>query len=229
MRVDQINKENKTNKPNSSTKPIIHNIILTDASGSMAGSKYDSAIKSIREELDILSKDTNSDFLYTLVEFDSSRFTRHMFVDKELKSFRPILASGGTPLYNSMGKLFEELEPMIKEGERVLVKIFTDGDDTERGSGKYGSSKIATYIDKLINVNKWTITFNCTEQDKFRLINIGIPESNILAHNNTAEDIERVAKYRTASTMLYSKSVSIGVSVDTLTNNFYTKSIDNEF
>jgi hypothetical protein len=127
-----------------------------------------------------------------------------------------------------MGKFFKKVEAQVKSGERVLVKIFTDGEDTSNGKGEWNATNIVPYINKLINVDYWTITFNCTEKDKFRITKIGIPESNILTHNNTAEDIEKVAIMRRVSTLSYSKSVSEGISADVLVNSFYSKSIDND-
>lgn len=227
MRVDN-NIQKKTEKTNNKDKSIIHNIIIADASGSMTGSKYDSSIKSIREELDLLSKDKNCTFLHTLVEFDSSRYKEHFFTSKEIGEFIAIGANGGTPLYNTIGIILTKLEKIVKPDERVLIKVFTDGQDTENGRGSWNSSSIAMYIKKLIDVNNWTITFNCTIQDKHYITRIGIPESNILTHNNTAEDIERVSQMRSINTVMYSSSVASGASAESLVSNFYSKSIDNE-
>jgi hypothetical protein len=227
MRVDN-DIQKKTEKTNNKDKPTIHNVIIANANSSMKGGKYNSSIKSIKAELNILAKDTNSIFKHTLVEFDDSRYIKHFFAEENAVDFSPIGASGFTPLYNTMGKVFKELEAIVKPNERVLIKVFTDGADNEYGKGTYNANTIGVYINKLINKNNWTITFNCTNHDKANILQIGIPESNILTHDDTAEDIERVSQMRAGSTIFYSKSVNRGVSAENLVSNFYSKSIDNE-
>lgn len=208
------------------SKSTVHNVIISDASGSMQGGKYNASVQSIQTELNILAKDENVNFTQTLVEFDSQRNSKHFWMTpaKEAVSFSPIGAYGGTPLYNTIGKTLTDLENSIKKEDRVLVKIFTDGQDTENGSGQWNKNNLGVYLNKLINVNNWTLTFNCTAADKASVLKIGIPESNILTHNNTAEDIERVSNERLGATIMYSKSVSRGVSADVLKSNFYSKS-----
>jgi hypothetical protein len=228
MRVDggKPSPQKKTESP-VGEKTTVHNIIISDASGSMSGGKYKASVQSISTELKLLSQDDNVNYTQTLVEFDSSRRKKHFWLTegKEATSFKGIGASGGTPLYITIGEVLTELESKIKPNDRVLVKVFTDGDDTEYGRGTWDAAKLGVYLNKLINVNNWTITFNCTESDKRSVLRIGIPESNILTHNNTAEDIERVSHLRMAATQSYSKSVSAGVSAEELKVSFYSKSL----
>ena len=225
MRVNKTNVVQSTNLK----KPIIHNVFIIDRSGSMSGSKYISAIKSVKTELELLSKDENSVFKNYVVEFDNSyeqplRIKTHLWNSLDTQ-FKEAGASGGTPLYNTMGTIFKKLESELKSDDRVLIKIFTDGGDTDNNKGEWNSNSIGVYTNKLININKWTITVNCTLTDKYAILKMGIPESNILCHNNTAEDIERVSSLRTMSSLSYSKSVSMNVSADELKSNFYSKSI----
>jgi len=219
--------------------PTIHNVIISDRSGSMSGSKYNSSCESIKKELEILAQDKNAKFTQTVIEFDSHgsysvekhvRLIEHYWLDKSNPvKFDGHGAQGGTPLYNAMGEIFARLEKEVKPEDRVLIKVFTDGEDTDatRGSrNEWNKSSIGVYINKLISVNKWTITFNCTAQDKHYILSIGIPESNILTHNNTAQDIERVSNLRTSSTLGYSKSVAGGASADSLVSSFYSKTVN---
>ncbi len=213
--------------------PTIHNIIISDRSGSMSGSKYQASCTSIKNELELLAKEKKVNFTQTLVEFDDQggfskepTLVKHFWLDKTNPiSFAPAGARGGTPLYDSLGKVLSQIEACVKSEDRVLVKVFTDGQDTKRGEGEWDSRSVAIYIKKLIDVNKWTITFNCTIQDKSYITAIGIPESNILTHENTAQSIHEVSAMRSASTMMYASSVSKGISADQLVNNFYTKTV----
>lgn len=228
MRVDggKPSPQKKTETP-VGEKTTVHNIIISDASGSMAGSKYLASVQSIISELKILSEDDNVNYTQTLVEFDSDRRKKHFWLTpgKKAINFSGIGARGGTPLYITIGEVLSELESKIGPNDRVLVKVFTDGDDTEGGRGSWNASSLGVYLNKLINVNSWTITFNCTNADKQSVLRIGIPESNILTHNNTAEDIQRVSNLRTASTMMYSKAVADGVEAEELKVSFYSKSL----
>lgn len=70
----------------------------------------------------------------------------------------------------------------------------------------------------MIDVHKWTITFNCTKYDLSEIKKLNIPESNILVHDNTSESIEQISNERINSTIRYSKNVSLGNNVVT---NFY--------
>jgi hypothetical protein len=236
MRVDQDNKKSTSKISNTEDKTIIHNVIIADASSSMQGSKYNSSMKSIKAELEELAKDDKVYFRNWFIEFaggygseiDIKEHSINKALNKDNINFTPRGANGNTPLYNTLGIFLNQVELNVKVDERVLVKVFTDGADTENGKGQYNATNIVAYLKKLIDVNNWTITFNCTEQDKFAITKIGVPESNILTHNNTAEDIERVSYMRTASTLSYSKSVSEGVSASSLVGSFYSKSIDND-
>src|SRR5574343_90104 len=225
MRVDG-GKPSTQKKTNPGTeKTTVHNIIISDASGSMSGSKYRASVESIISELELFRSDNNVNYTQTLVEFDSARRKKHFWLTpgKEATSFKGIGAQGGTPLYITIGEVLSELESSIKPNDRVLVKVFTDGGDTQHGSGSWNVNNLGIYLNKLINVNNWPITFNCTHSDKASVLRIGIPESNILSHNNTAEDIERVSNPRTRATAMYSKSVSEGVSAQELKASFYSK------
>lgn len=229
MRVDRKQTQ-PVETPVSSVRPVIHNVMISDASGSMGGAKYRASCESIQEELKILRTDPNADYLITLVEFANSGAvtTEHAF-KIPIHDMPPIRfrgANGGTPLYITIGNVLSKLEAQVKPDERVLVKIFTDGDDTEHGRGEWNSKNIATYINKLIGINKWTLTFNCTASDKYAIMRIGIPESNILTHDNTAEGIQEMSMLRSAATMYYSKSVAGGASADSMVASFYSKSVN---
>lgn len=226
MRLDDEIKPNKKVKDSKKKEEqyIVHNVIISDASGSMMGARYNASCDSIKNELDILKQDKNVIFKQSLIEFDSNRFNVHLWCQEDYnsESIKFIGAIGGTPLYNTIGKVIEDLQKQIKPNEKVLLKIFTDGGDTDIGRGKWNKNNLGILIKKLIDVDKWTITFNCTTFDVYRIKKLNIPDSNILTHNNTAKDIERIGNLRTTATVMYSKSLQKGEDV---TVGFYSKSI----
>lgn len=212
----------------------IHNVMILDRSWSMNGAKYRASCKSTDYELELLKKDPNGNYIHSIIEFDCEgrytepRIVKHAWVtpSKELDSIHYAGASGGTPLYNTLGKILTELSLLVKPKDRVLIKVFTDGDDTDRGVGEWNATKIGVFLNQLITNKFWTITFNCTHADKVLVMRMGIPESNILCHDNTAESIEHVATMRSTSTMNYSANVSRGMSADSMTSNFYNKTTE---
>lgn len=206
-------------------KPVIHDVDILDASGSMSGSKYQNSILSIQKGVELLGTDTAVQYLKTTVEFSSYGITRHsMAVPLTDANFRPVGAGGMTPLYDTVGIILTQLREIVKDDERVLVKIFTDGQDT--GYRTWTPHTLKVLIDQLKGKG-WTITFNGTDQDIDSVVkNLNIDRSNTLAHDNTGEGIMKMAMTRGRATMLYSKSVAAGVSADQLVSNFYTKTVN---
>lgn len=154
MRVDYDEKEQEQEQKKVKSKLpkiTVHNIIISDASGSMrSGNKYNTSCKSIVNELNILKKDKNVNFKQTFIEFDSSRYVEHLLCqDKYItENINFIGAFGGTPLYNTIGKVIDKLSTIVKENEKVLLKIFTDGEDTDYGRGQWNKHNLSTLIKK---------------------------------------------------------------------------------
>lgn len=72
MRLDdEIKPQKKVKKKEE--QYIVHNVIISDASGSMMGAKYNASCNSIKNELDILKQDKNVIFKQSLIEFDSEK------------------------------------------------------------------------------------------------------------------------------------------------------------
>lgn len=195
-----------------SEKKKVHDIYILDVSGSMGGSKYDSAIEGIRQSIKDNINNNEVEVITTVCTFDNAtniKFpilkepTTEQLLKVELQ--RP---SGLTALRDAIGKTFSIFDDAK---ENILVKIFTDGG--ENGSVAYSQSQIA----KLIANKKaqgWTITFIGTKEDVQNVINqFGIDKSNTLSHNNTAEGIAAAYEVTRSATANYSKSLSVGKNV----------------
>lgn len=231
MRVDAIS---TPKKEVSSKRYVIHNVNILDASGSMAGGKYNNAIEGIRIELDELSKDTAVDYTVSLIEFHSSlpgNCYTHKFMAKidELKNFKPKGTGGLTPLYQTIGETIDRLLKVVKEDDRVLIKIFTDGGENA-SHGKYASKKALFELIKKVQKDKgFTVTFVGTNIDVHTVItDLGIDRSNTLVHDNTERGIKMSFMASTSSTKKYSKSVAGGASASELSRGFYTKTVEQE-
>lgn len=202
-------------------KQVIHNVHILDASGSMAGGKYNSALEGINAEQEELKKDEDTRYTQTVIEFSSgnqgnAQLTEHCFMRpiRLCETVKGIGANGGTPLYETVGVTLEKLLLGMEQGDKVLVKIFTDG---EENSSK-GIYKVGAKLKELIaecESKGFTVTFVGTEGDVFNMVrNIGLAASNTYAHMNTPESIRVSYMAMADSTALYSQRVSRGQSVN---------------
>lgn len=238
MRVD-----GKIINPTSNVgKQTVHNVHILDASGSMSGSKYDNAINSIKEEMNVIKGNTDVNYTTTIIEFDSgyasgftgnifietakgssARITQHNFLTPigEYKDFKAVGAHGGTPLYETIGLTIDELLTKVKPEDKVIMTITTDGQE----NASYGIYKnpivLKELLDKVQAKNNFTITFMGTEFDVETMINsLKISKNNTLVHQNTGESIGASYKLRSASLTSYSKAVASG-DITSVTMDFF--------
>lgn len=205
-------------------KETIHNVFILDASGSMIGSKYNNAVIGINQLIKDIKQDTYTNNTISVVEFDSipsknPNITKPSWMSNPnmIKGFNGGGAYGSTPLYKTLGIILNELESEVKSSDKVLVNIFTDGDDTEG----YGNFKNLPQTIERLNKTNYTITFVGTQQDVNRSINtLNIDASNTLIHNNTAEAV--IDSFLTTSVARTAYSVSVANGEDVLIG-FYKK------
>lgn len=208
-------------------KSKIHNVFIVDASGSMYGSKYHNAINGVNDLLISIGKDTDSENTLTIVEFEENNIDRRVDVVTQIPSkYKGMGTGGGTPLNQAIGETLEYIvnvrNTKFNSSDKVLVNVFTDGEENN-SSGKYSrESTLKSYIKELENQDV-TVTFIGTKQDVAHVVrNLGINSSNTLIHNNTADDVKRSFETTILARQMYSKSVAKGEDVKT---NFYTKTV----
>lgn len=209
-------------QPTSKQPVTIHNVHIIDASGSMAGTKFDSACKLINNEIDEFKKQTDVDLTYSCVIF-SSRINTVIWKDKTpMKVGRHDYIGGLTALNDALG---ETLIRLLKEntiGDKILVKVFTDG--AENNSTRFHPNMVKELIKEASRLGH-TVTFAGTAFDVERAIKTyGIDKSNTIAHGNTAESISGLTKDYIVSTNAYFKSVVRG---EDTTKGFF-KTISND-
>lgn len=216
----------------------IHNVHILDASGSMNGPKYNNALKGINGE--IMAMKTNSEGMtQTIIEFTSglhstAKLATHYFMTpaENCTAIVGTGANGGTPLYQTVGETIEKLLAHVKPTDKVLMKIFTDGEENE-SKGKYvntgthwapKSEELSRIIKMAEDNHNFTITFMGTKEDVRHMVsNIGLTESNTLVHDNTERGVQSSYSMSLASTVKYRKDVSRGVSQDELKKDFFKR------
>lgn len=150
----------------------VYNVIILDESGSMS-SAYNETLSGINEVLAGIRKNQaefpDQHHYVTLVTFEGTGIsgvkTRRdrapiesiaLFAEKD---YRP---GGCTPLYDAMGKTLSEMEGLVREDDRVMVTIITDG--MENASTEYSGKTIKAYVERLRRKG-WVFAYIGANQD----------------------------------------------------------------
>ena len=145
----------------------VHNLIIVDESGSMevirkqAFTGMNETLQTVRQ---MQKKYPDQEQTVTLLTFDSIHSTWHYdnapaSETKDL-SWGDYNPSGGTPLYDAIGKGISKVNAQVADGDHVLVTIITDGE--ENSSVEWTLRMVRTMIEKLKNQG-WTFTLIGTD------------------------------------------------------------------
>lgn len=204
-------------------KETVHLVNIVDLSSSMSGSRIDSVNKSLKMELKELAKDTNVNYVYSLITFSYS-FQIFKVLDKAPigeVNLKDLVANGMTALNDAVGQTLSNLIDNKNQG-RVVVSIFTDGE--ENSSTSFTKGDVATLV-KQAEKSGIVVTFIGTEEDTKKVTrDFLVDVSNTVTHNNTAETISMSFHAKLGSTRSYSNKVSKGVKQEDLLTGFYKKS-----
>lgn len=182
----------------------MHKVVILDGSGSMQGAKYNNAELGVRQDYEACKNEFTD---YLLVQFSNTNSSALYNFNTSLK-FKP--SYGGTALYDTIVQVFTTLLN-TPEDEKVLVQIFTDGEDLH--SMPQSKQKAKQLIEQF-NAKGWTVTFVGTKEDVEDIqMNLSIDSTNTLVHDNTAKGVKSSFETYTAATSLYTKSVKRGESV----------------
>lgn len=217
MRVDNTTVQSQSQSQ--TDVPDVHNVTILDGSGSMSGSKYDNACKGIQLDFDTCKNEGFKSF--TFVEFNSAKsITTHCFMSSFDVKLKFNGANGGTPLYQTIGQTLERLLKEVPKGDKVLVKVFTDGDHNEY-YGKYSTVEELKPLIATCESKGYTITFIGTANDTTKIVrNLGLDISNTLVHDNTGEGVKMSFQTQAFATTQYRKSLEEGEDVS---RGFYSK------
>jgi len=190
---------------------VVHNVHVLDRSGSMSGLKLQNAIAGINAEVELLKQDKTVKYTHTLVYFDDVVVHHCVMVPIENVENFNIRSGGSTALYDAMGETINTLRERKDRDDKVIVKIFTDGQ--ENRSRKFGAREIQKLI-KDVEDEGITVAFSGTEKDVvFVTRNLNVDFSNSLVHDNTHEGIKASYARSASATMEYAKKVSLKQNV----------------
>lgn len=198
--------------PNAPTQPELvgvdtHMICMVDRSGSMNGPKTIAANTFVENSFQTAIEEGFKTF--TVVEFNSLKISDITWNTSGQFDWKPRRANDGTPLYKVLASY---LPKFLELKGQVLVNVISDGQDTDGGI-----SRAQEMVRKFINSGQ-TLTFICTETDKRRFTEFGIPDSNIQTYNNTGEGLAQTFEVYRGAVQNYSVSVAKGEDV---TRGFY--------
>ena len=189
-------------------KPVVHIVNILDKSSSMGwGGKMSAALSGLNNELNELKNETDVDYIYSLVTFSNHNRISRVIDRAPLASVSTIFErpDGGTAMYDAIGFTLTSLGNTTKNGERVLVKIFTDGEEND--SRRFKSTEVEKLIEEVKSFG-FTVTFVGTENDVKEVVNrLSVDRSNTLVHDNTSRGITMSFMASVDATKNYSKKV----------------------
>ena len=150
----------------------IYNVIILDESGSMS-SIYDATIRSMNEVLGGIRMDQEEHpeqhHYVTIVTFEGNgisgikmrrdRVPIESVGDFTERDYRP---GGCTPLYDAIGKTLNGIECLVREDDRVMATVITDG--FENSSAEYSGSTVKNMVDRLRGKG-WVLAYIGANQD----------------------------------------------------------------
>lgn len=203
-------------------KPIVHLVDILDASGSMGGDKMDNANKAIAQGIEESKQETKVDYTYSLISFSGSGDIREHNFKSPIKNvgYTDVITRGMTALYQTIGVTLTKLKESVKTGEKVLVKIYTDGGENA-SVGKWRNAKDVSALIKELETLGFTITFIGTAQDVLHVVNnININLTNTMSYDGTAKGLNQAMYAANTATKTYADKLSRGIDVG---KGFYKK------
>lgn len=161
-------KKHKKNVPNPDLITV-HNLLILDESGSMQ-TIYRQALTGCNETIQsVRAADrlhANQSHRFSFVTFNSTG-TRTILDDVPIAEVRNLTEADFfprecTPLYDAMGRAITALERRVKEIDRVLVTVVTDGEEND--SNEYSLDAIRAMTERL-REKGWTFIYMGANQD----------------------------------------------------------------
>ena len=160
---------------NTDSKTTIHNLLILDESGSMH-SIYHQALTGANETIQSIraaqAQYADQDHRFTFVTFNTIAPNVKTVIDdapigvvKDLtdSDYSP---NACTPLHDAIGLSVTALERKVKEGDKVLVTIITDG--LENSSKEYTGSAVKKLVEELKGEG-WTFTYMGANQNSVEI------------------------------------------------------------
>jgi hypothetical protein len=199
--------------------------IIRDHSGSMSSLKNSAAkdYNTVVASLQSASKKNHIETFVSVIKCGVGRDGHFEFEEKN--RLLPFLAQvkhygtdgNYTPLFDSVNAAIEHLESFVVSGDcSFLVMAITDGIDN---NSVISGPALGAKIQQLQGTDRWTFTFRVPERYKRQLANnLKIPESNILAWDQTEEGFRKATESTVAASNAYYAARTKGVRS---TRSFY--------
>lgn len=191
------------------------NFIL-DKSGSMS-TIQDATIGGFNEYLNTLKKDGN-EYSFSLTLFDTSVESPQL--NKSIKdipelSSKTFVPDGMTALYDAVCKTINEVKKTVKDNQKVLTVIMTDG--AENSSREYSQKDLKKMVEDLEKSGNWSFVFLGANQDSFATASaFGVGMMNTANFSATGDGMTRAMHTMATGTQ------SFAMSSATSTSNFFS-------
>ena len=190
--------------------------MILDETGSMDPIKK-STISAVNEYISSLKKQ-KGEFLFTLTKFNSEKIETP-YVNKDIKKVEKLteetyVPNFMTPLYDAVVDTVEKMVEMVKQDQKVVMVIMTDGE--ENSSVRHDEKCLKDLIKKLQGEGNWTFVFLGANQDSWQMASkMGIYAGNVMNWNSTDRGVKNAMYSLTAST------TSFSAKGDSQTKNFF--------
>lgn len=134
---------------------------------------------------------------------------------------------GSTPLWESVMTAIDSVcnyksnYSGVIENEAYLIIVTTDGGNN---SGKVSFEQLRRRIADLQRTDQWTFVFRVPKGDKSFIVDLGIPEGNVVEWEQTAKGVEKVSAITQSAIPQYFEARTRGL---TSSQNFYTTNLSN--
>ena len=156
----------------------VHNLLILDESGSMS-SIYNAALSGANETIQTIRASqqqyANQNHRFTFVTFNTAgemycverQNIKTIIDDASISDVRDLSKNdykpyAATPLYDAMGRSTNNLRNRVKEGDKVLVTVITDG--LENASQEFSGRMIKDLVTEL-REQGWTFVYIGANQD----------------------------------------------------------------
>ena len=235
LKIGRKNAYSEANE-NSSTDTLvakrIYNLIILDESGSMHGLE-EVSITGVNETLKTIraayEEFPQQEQFVTFATFSGEPYydTNTCRVKRELQPIAEITdltlpeykPGGLTPLWDTMGKLFNELDKQTGTDDLVLVTIITDG--YENSSVRYNADKIKKLITRL-DEKGWVFTYIGANQDASKVASeVGI--KNFLEYTSDKAGTREMYRRENNVRSRFYQNSRVGTQMERLQSGYFNE------
>ena len=130
------------------------------------------------------------------------------------RQYRP---SGGTPLYDAMGRAISELRPNVTKDDVVLVTVITDG--YENASREYSGKAIKSLVEAL-KQEGWVFTYIGANQD-VEAVAASMSIDNHLSFNADDDSTQEMFAKESRSRKKFFRNIDSDMSFSELSRGYF--------